>query len=565
MRRITELYSCITEDELHAQSVSEDGAWLDSEQDYFSEDERERILARASDEIQKESAGQKRSRKHLTRRKKTGALILAAALFTALTVSAAEYFQLKKELAFSLDIPSDIPPDQLSSMLMDFSEEEVSVTEHGVTVRAEQAICDGRAACICFEIELPDGIYQEEPDGEASAREIHTYWNGPVSWSRNNEPGHEDIFNMWRDAKLWIGGEETGCGPMIIEKSAEDPDRYYVILRIGLEQQRKPEGPQELKLMLTDLGYVYADSEKTEWLTRIEGTWTLEWTMELKDMSRTYEIGKEFQKGERSVFVENVQVSPLGIYLVGTTESEGVGGDFIRPDGILTRKGSAETEDAVSVWAVGEEGGTVTADGAFERLIEVNHIRNSEICSRPRHIIRKTIPIIRCNIREAAVNFLRGTYIIEPLCIKKMVSERKCLTISTCRSVAKPWQTFVSLRTIGRHASIISAYSPPGIFVYPIDDIVGTRKRAGISHLIMNDHSHKFIGRRGIIKAADFGISETMVSKSWCPRFFTCAFEYVCILRFCTAQVVNIQRPVRIERLGKSDIDLLSRFPSTEF
>ena len=135
---------------------------MDSEQVYFSEDERERILARASEEIQKENAGQKRSRKHLTRRKKTGALILAATLFTALTVSAAEYFQLKKELAFSLDIP----PAPLSSMLMDFSEEEVSVTEHGVTVRAEQAICDGRAGYICFEIELLDGIYQEEPDGE---------------------------------------------------------------------------------------------------------------------------------------------------------------------------------------------------------------------------------------------------------------------------------------------------------------------------------------------------------------------------------------------------------------
>ena len=135
---------------------------MDSEQVYFSEDERERILARASDEIQKENAGQKRSRKHLTRRKKTGVLILAATLFTALTVSAAEYFQLKKELAFSLDIP----PAPLSSMLMDFSEEEVSVTEHGVTVRSEQAICDGRAGYICFEIELLDGIYQEEPDGE---------------------------------------------------------------------------------------------------------------------------------------------------------------------------------------------------------------------------------------------------------------------------------------------------------------------------------------------------------------------------------------------------------------
>ena len=91
----------------------------------------------------------------MTRRKKAGALILADGLFAALTVSAAEYFQLKKEQAFSLDIPSD----PRSSMLMDFSEEEVSVTEHGVTVRAEQAICDRRAACICFEIELPDGCF----------------------------------------------------------------------------------------------------------------------------------------------------------------------------------------------------------------------------------------------------------------------------------------------------------------------------------------------------------------------------------------------------------------------
>lgn len=91
----------------------------------------------------------------MTRRKKAGALILADGLFAALTVSAAEYFQLKKELAFSLDIPSD----PRSSMLMDFSEEEVSVTEHGVTVRAEQAICDRRAACICFEIGLPDDCF----------------------------------------------------------------------------------------------------------------------------------------------------------------------------------------------------------------------------------------------------------------------------------------------------------------------------------------------------------------------------------------------------------------------
>ena len=187
---------------------------------------------------------------------------------------------------------------------------------------------------------------------------------------------------MWRDVKLWIGGEETGCGPMLIEKDAEDSDQYYVIERIGLDGQTKLEGPQELKLTLTDLGYVYADNEKTEWTTEIEGTWTLEWTMEMTDISRTYEIGKVFQKEDKSVFVQNVQVSPLGIYLTGTTESEGVGGDFIRPDGILIRDGSAEMEDVVSVWAVGEEDGVVTADGAFDRLMNVDDIVGIRINGR---------------------------------------------------------------------------------------------------------------------------------------------------------------------------------------
>lgn len=374
MRRITELYSCITEDELYAKNAAEDCKWLDWEQDFFTEDERERILVKALEAIQLEAAEQKREKRRPAGRKRMGALILAATLFTALTVSAAGYFQLKKELSISLEIPSDTPADQLSPMLTDFLEEEVSVTEHGVTVRAEQAVCDGRAACICFEVELPEDVYQEDPDGEASSRRIHTYWNGPVSWSRSDEPGQADVFNMWRDVKLWIGGEEAGCGPMLIEKDAEDSDRYYVIERIGLDGQTKLEGPQELKLMLTDLGYVYADNEKTEWTTKIEGTWTLEWTMEMTDMSRTYEIGKVFQKEDKSVFVQNVQVSPLGIYLTGTTESEGVGGDFIRPDGILTRDGSAEMEDAVSVWAVGEEDGVVTADGAFDRLMNVDDI-----------------------------------------------------------------------------------------------------------------------------------------------------------------------------------------------
>ena len=69
-----------------------------------------------------------------------------------------------------------------------------------------------------------------------------------------------------------------------------------------------------------------------------------------------------------------MQVSPLGICLTGTTESEGIGGDFINPGEILTRDGSAKMKDAVSVWAVGEEDGMVTVDWAFERLMDVEDI-----------------------------------------------------------------------------------------------------------------------------------------------------------------------------------------------
>lgn len=377
MRRITELYCHIKEEELYRKNAERDGVQPAVEQGSLREDEKERILAKAMERIQSETAEREEGKRHLPGRKRLGILIFAAVLSAALTVSAAGYFQLRKELADSLDLSPDTPPEQLSPMLTDFSEKGVSVTEHGVTVRAEQAICDGRAACICFEIELPEGVFQENPDGGTSGRErgINMYWNGPVSWSRNGADGHADIFNMWRKVKIWIGTEEAGCGPMIVEKDADDPQRYYVVEMVGLERQTGSlEGPQKLKLELTDLGYVYADDEKTEWTTQIEGTWLLEWTMEFEDMSRTYEVHKEFQKDGRSVLVQTVQVSPLGILLTGTTEAEGIGGDFLGPGEVLTGDGFAGMKCGVSVWGVGEEGGVVTADGSFEKLMDVDDI-----------------------------------------------------------------------------------------------------------------------------------------------------------------------------------------------
>lgn len=373
MRKITDSYRYLNEEELYAK----DGKLLCPEMDFFQEEEKERILGGAMERIQQETVEPTDEGQRLFTKKTISILILAAALFTTLTASAAGYFQLKKELADSLDITSDISAEQLSSMVTDFSEKEVSVTEYGVTIRAEQAISNGRSACICFEIELPEGIFRENSDGGLYTQGICTYRNGPVSWSSDCTDGYVDIFNKWQNVKLWIGGEAVGCGPMIIERSTEDSDQYYVVEMIGLEQEMGSlEGAQEMKLVLTNLGYVYADHDKTEWTTQIEGTWTLEWTMGFKDTSRIYEVQKQVQNGERNVFVQTVQISPLGIQLTGTTDDDGVGGDFLNPDYIITREGSV---DIVSVWAVGEEDGTATAEGEFEKLMEVDDITGVRI------------------------------------------------------------------------------------------------------------------------------------------------------------------------------------------
>ncbi len=373
MRKITDLYRYLKQEELYKR----DGKLLCPEMELFQEEEKERILRGAMERIQGETVEPTGERKRLFTKKTISILILAAALFTTLTASAAGYFQLKKELADSLDITSDTSTEQLSSMVTDFSEKEVSVTEHGVTIRAEQAISDGRSACIFFGIELPEGIFRENPDGDIYTQGIRTYRNGPISWSSGYTDDYVDIFNKWQNVELWIGGEEVGCGPMIIERSTEDSDQYYVVEMIGLGQEMESlEGAQEMKLVLTNLGYIYADHDKTEWTTQIEGTWTLEWLMEFKDASRTYEVQKKFQNDGRNVFMRTVQVSPLGIRLTGTTDDDGVGGDFLSPAYIITREGSV---DIVSVWAVGEEDGTVTAEGEFEKLMEVDDITGVRI------------------------------------------------------------------------------------------------------------------------------------------------------------------------------------------
>ena len=81
----------------------------------------------------------------------------------------------------------------------------------------------------------------------------------------------------------------------------------------------------------------------------------------------------------------------------------------------------------------------------------------------------------------------------------------------------------------------------------------------------MNNHTHKFIGRRDIVKSCDLGISKTTIGEARHPRFFPSSLEDISILRFGTAQIVSIQSSVSVKCLSKPYVHLLPRFTTTKF
>lgn len=365
MRRITELYGALREEEFYRDGTDP----IMKEEHTFDEEEKRRILERTWQIIQQETTCGKR-KGILPGRRRLRVLVIAAALFAALTVSAAGYLQIRKELADSLDLPAEQVPGPIASMMTDFPEGEVSVSEHGVIVRAEQAISDGRTACICFAVELPEGVYQEDPDGDEGGNVVY-FRGGPVGWSAGGSG--TDVFTGWREVGIWIGGRETGCGPMLIERSAEEPGRYYVIEMFKTEEPL--DGSQEVRLTLGDLGYLYADLEKTEWTTLIPGTWSLDWTMDFEDRSRTFEVRKVFADQEGEMIVRTVQVSPMGIRLAGTPKVQRGDADELRLlqlDGILTAEGCRE--DIYAVWSIGPEEDQLVLEIDFQKLMDPEEI-----------------------------------------------------------------------------------------------------------------------------------------------------------------------------------------------
>ena len=125
-------------------------------------------------------------------------------------------------------------------------------------------------------------------------------------------------------------------------------------------------------------------------------------------------------------------------------------------------------------------------DGLFIAKLIIKHICYDQIGTGPGHIVSANVPVVRSHIGYSSIFFLRLFNIIEPFGVKKMIVKNITFSLRTNRTVTQPPHTFVTLRTVGRHAAIITAYTPISVLVNSVDHRVGGFQITRSLHFIIN-------------------------------------------------------------------------------
>lgn len=161
MRNITDIYSHLEDRELNVKC-------LNVEKNIMEQREKERILQKAMKKIEAER-NEEPDLGRVNRKRKIGLLVLAAVLMMGITVSAAEYFHLDKNLLNFLGVSFQEDIKELESMSADLTGKEhadwkTESENHGVKICAGQTVSDGETVYIYFDVELPEGIFAESDD-----------------------------------------------------------------------------------------------------------------------------------------------------------------------------------------------------------------------------------------------------------------------------------------------------------------------------------------------------------------------------------------------------------------
>lgn len=350
MRKITDIYNYLDDRELNVECP-------DWEKSVLACEEKERILQKALEKIREEGNAENGSAKNTHRlggRKKIGLLVLAAVFLMGLTASAAEYFHLNDNLLEFLGIHSEDAEKELESMSTDLSRSENRFQrredeQHGVRICAGQMASDGETVYICFDIELPEGIFM---DSDEEVKRIMKF----------------------RESLYSIGDlQDEGIGEMIIQKNKNTPDRYYAIAELEADILSMDEQDSRLSMTFRDLGYIEADDNSTNWVELISGEWMLTWQMECKNTFRNYAVSEILTFESGTIEIQGVRLSPFSVTLSGAVlDGDSVLDDLTGMDGVITEDGFCR--EVFRVQRIDSEDGKFILKGTFRDMEDMENI-----------------------------------------------------------------------------------------------------------------------------------------------------------------------------------------------
>ena len=237
-------------------------------------------------------------------------MVMAGAAATlavgTLTVVSAAYLKWSAGLEKELQVTEEQKQAAVDSGLASFPE--MSVTDGGVTVTAEQSIVDNYYAYLSFKVEGYDVEAGEEPgfdsvevtvDGEV-VTSGSSFYDGLIS-------GDDGRCVMADGSEIPVDED----GNSLIDYTMEDGSLEYRINLSGKGEKGWLIG-KDVHVALTDLG-VY--SEKAgDVIDKVEGTWEFDWTFEGDDTSYVAEVDEAL--GDTGAVIKEVEVSPISLRAV---------------------------------------------------------------------------------------------------------------------------------------------------------------------------------------------------------------------------------------------------------
>lgn len=241
------------------------------------------------------------------RKWKFAAVGMAAAVAVgSLSVGAAAYLKWSKGMEDSLQVTEEQKEKAESSGLAAFPD--MSVTDAGVTVTAQQSIIDNYYAYLSFKVEGYGVQPGQQPafdyveilvDGE-ELTSGHSFYNGLIT-------GADGRAVMADGSEIPVDED----GSYLLDYTMEDGSLEYHI-NLASQQEAGWFDGKDIHVEFADLG-VYAN-KYGDVAESIKGSWAFDWTLTSDDSS--YEAELDAPLGDTGAVVKSVELSPISLNAV---------------------------------------------------------------------------------------------------------------------------------------------------------------------------------------------------------------------------------------------------------